>query len=125
MSTGDPELDRVIAELQEVFRARTLNEIPVIERRFAALRAGAAPRVEAEALRRIVHQMAGSAGSFGFHALGRAATPLERALAIALEGSDAELVEAAAGFEPLVAALLAACRALSATPPSPACEGFS
>jgi HPt (histidine-containing phosphotransfer) domain-containing protein len=112
MSTGDPELDRVIAELQEVFRARTASEIPIIECRFAALRAGAAPRAEAEALRRIVHQMAGSAGSFGFHAVGEAAAPVEKAIAAALEGDDADIAEAAAAWEGLIAALLAACRAL-------------
>jgi chemotaxis protein histidine kinase CheA len=112
VSTGDPELDRVIAELQAIFRARTLNEIPVIEGHFAALRSGVTPRAAAEALRRIVHQMAGSAGSFGFHAVGEAATPLEKALAAALEGSDAELVETAKGWDGLVTTLLAACRAL-------------
>jgi HPt (histidine-containing phosphotransfer) domain-containing protein len=111
MTTGDPELDRVIAELQTVFRARTAEEVPLIERHFAALRSGA-PRSEAEALRRIVHRMAGSAGSFGFHAVGDAAIRLEGAIAFALEHGDANLAEAAEGWDALVAALLAACRAL-------------
>jgi HPt (histidine-containing phosphotransfer) domain-containing protein len=112
VTTGDPELDRVIAELREQFRARTAEEIPLIEQHWAALRAGGAPRAEAEALRRIVHRMAGSAGSFGFPALGEAAIPLDDALAFALDGSDADLAAAAQGWNPLVARLLAACRAL-------------
>lgn len=112
MTTGDPELDRVIAELQVVFRVRTAKEIPIIEGHFAAIRAGVAPRAEAEALRRIVHQMAGSAGSFGFHAVGDAAAPLEKAIALALEGDDADIALSAQSWDALVATLVAACRAV-------------
>jgi HPt (histidine-containing phosphotransfer) domain-containing protein len=112
MNTGDPELDRIIAELQAQFRARTAEEMPLIEQHWAALRTGVAPRANAQALRRIVHRMAGSAGSFGYASVSDAATPLEAALATGLEEGDAELVVAAQSWAPLVEALLAACRAL-------------
>jgi HPt (histidine-containing phosphotransfer) domain-containing protein len=112
MSTGDPELDRIIAELRAAFRVRTAQEIPLIERHYAALKAGIVPRSEAAALRRIVHQMGGSAGSFGFPALSEAAIPLDDAIGFALDQSDAELVEAAKGWDALVDRLLVACRAI-------------
>ena len=112
MSTGDPELDRVLAELQAQFRARTADEVPLIERHWAALQAGAPARAEAAALRRIVHRMAGSAGSFGFAAVSEAAIPLDDAIAFALERSDTELAAASKDWGPLVTGLLAVCRSL-------------
>jgi len=112
MRTGDPELDKVIAELQEIFRKRTAEELPQIEVHYAALLEGKEPHEQARSLRIIVHRIAGSAGSFGFPELSRAATPFDDALGHALKQGEAEILAAAPGWRPLLDAVLDAARAL-------------
>ena len=65
-----------LAELRSRFAARTQERLAAIHELVAEWRAGAASG-QLDELRRAAHQLAGSAGTFGFAALAEAAASLE------------------------------------------------
>ena len=103
--TQESPITARLRELRERFAAELPDRIAAIE---AARQAAMAGGVEAaNAVYRLVHTMAGSAGTFGYEALGARARLLERLLkAPAREWSamDADVGRAVADFRTLVAA---------------------
>lgn len=98
-----------LAELRARFAARTQERLANIHELVAEWQAGTA-NGKLDELRRAAHQLAGSAGTFGFVALAQAAASLE---AVA-EQDDPRFCT----IEPLLAALTAHTNRLVATEPA-------
>ena len=74
------EFQQKLQELWEVYSAQLPAKLAEIERRWKALRAGEWSAAELQDFHRLVHGLAGSAGTFGYTQLGEKARLLEQAL---------------------------------------------
>lgn len=70
---------RKLEQLRAAYHAELPQRLDVIESHWADVRRGDAAASHIEALQRLVHSLAGSAGTFGMAALGQAARSLEQA----------------------------------------------
>jgi len=71
---------RKLEQLRAEYHAQLPRRLDDLESRWAALSSGHADAGQLEELQRLVHGLAGSAGTFGMGALGQAARALEQAL---------------------------------------------
>ncbi len=86
--TTAPEMERALAELRRRFRERARSRLGELETLVARLEAGKGDEADRRRARRLAHELAGGAGSFGYPELGREAAALE-ALLRALERGEA------------------------------------
>lgn len=66
-------------ELQRMYREALPEKHASLEREWQAIRGGAEAEPHAQALRRQLHQLSGSAGAYGYEAMGELARDLEKA----------------------------------------------
>jgi DNA-binding response OmpR family regulator/HPt (histidine-containing phosphotransfer) domain-containing protein len=110
---GDPDLDDVLRAVWTRRRPDVLRRLDVVEEALADALEGGLGEDARDAAERAAHQIAGSAGTFGFDAASAAARGIEHALRDGL-GDPAALLHATA----LVAELRAALEASGADAPS-------
>lgn len=94
-------LDDASGEEREEFRSRLRADAVALQALHARLQTDADTPSVREELRVIIHKLAGTAGMFGFHNLGRAASALERSIA-ASASSPPAIEELAAGVKTFV-----------------------
>lgn len=107
----------IVAALRERYRARLLEQAVQLEdlwREFAATTEHERRSLLVAGMRRLIHDLTGSAETFGFAAIGVAAHPLDIAIIMAIK--DQKSFSAAAGTgvewaEP-IARLVALCRSI-------------
>lgn len=97
METGTERLRAALDELRRRFVERSAGRIAELEELVARIAAGG-DGGSARAARRIAHELAGGAGSFGHPELGRAAAALEAALR-AYEAGEGDLQAVLAALE--------------------------
>jgi HPt (histidine-containing phosphotransfer) domain-containing protein len=101
-------------ELQLMYRGALCEKIALLEADWRALLAGAEPEAHALSLRRQLHQLSGSAGAYGFDAMGEMARELEKSwvqwLAPPLD-RRADALALTLRLDPLMRTLLEALRA--------------
>jgi len=97
MSAGSDRLRAALGELRRRFVERSAGRIAELEELLARLSDGPDAGA-ARAARRIAHELAGGAGSFGHPELGRAAAALEARLR-ALEAGEGDVAAVRRAFE--------------------------
>jgi len=81
--SDDEEMDAIIAGLRAQFRVRLKVDAATMRRATHELAQDGTVEARQAALKQLlgaVHRLSGSAASFGFEAIGNAATPIEEAL---------------------------------------------
>jgi HPt (histidine-containing phosphotransfer) domain-containing protein len=106
-------------ELQRMYREVLPEKRDALQREWNAILAGAPPQAHADALRRQLHQLSGSAGAYGFDAMGEMARELEKAWVQWLAAGAATRTEAHAVCERHAASMQTLLEALrvAALPP--------
>jgi hypothetical protein len=120
----DDEMDEVIAGLRAQFRARLKVQAAAMRDALRVFDDAGAPEGRREAAKLLLanaHLLAGSAGSFGFAAIGEAASPVEEMVRSALAADG--LVTPPQAFGPLVSDLLALCEQAGEDEDSPQKHG--
>ncbi|HST39888.1 MAG TPA: Hpt domain-containing protein, partial [Conexibacter sp.] len=90
----EPVVPEELAELWEELRPAVLVQVAALGAAIAALHGGPLPAEAREQARTEAHQLAGSLGSFGFDAAGRAARTLELRLQAAPAPEEAPALDA-------------------------------
>jgi HPt (histidine-containing phosphotransfer) domain-containing protein len=103
-------------ELQRMYRIALVEKCALLEHDWRELLAGAEPDLHAQSLRRQLHQLSGSAGAYGYDAMGEMARELEKTWVQWLGHANDRRPDALAltrRLDPLMSTLLAALRAAS------------
>jgi HPt (histidine-containing phosphotransfer) domain-containing protein len=118
--SDDEEMDAVIAGLRAQFRARLKADAATIRDAVRELAQDGTVDERRAALKRLLsaaHRLSGSAASFGFEAIGNAATPIEEMLRAVLAAGGALALPAT--LQPQVSDLVALCDAVKGEEDSP------
>jgi diguanylate cyclase (GGDEF)-like protein len=102
------EFQKKLQELWEVYSAQLPRKLEEIERRWKALQAGNWSSSELQEFHRLVHGIAGSAGTFGYTQLGEKARLLEQAIKPMVKAGESGQTSLLAHLEPSVDALASA-----------------
>jgi len=115
----DDGMDEVMAGLRQHFVATLAEHVAAIREAWRELGESgdrAVQRAAAETLLRRAHRLAGNGAMVGFAPISEAAALLEETLRAAIDGAGLRTLSPA--LAPLVAGVLAACDAASATDPA-------
>lgn len=86
MTDREAELNQALAALEAVFLARLPEKLAEIAAANRILRDHSADQANHQRLHRCLHNLAGSAGTFGFHEVGSQARALEQRLKALVHG---------------------------------------
>jgi HPt (histidine-containing phosphotransfer) domain-containing protein len=117
--SDDGEIDEVIAALRALFRVRLTTDAATMRDALDELARDGAVEQRHAALKRVLaaaHRLSGSAASFGFDAIGNAATPVEEELRAVLAAGGQLAVPATLRTQ--VGGLVALCDAEKSDDPS-------